>query len=55
MLLPTDQTNLALIHDPKHDRWLLFHDPMDVLLAVRIEEVIPTMNRLEQALSEPGS
>jgi para-aminobenzoate synthetase/4-amino-4-deoxychorismate lyase len=55
MLLPPDPSNLALIRDPEHDRWLLFRDPIEVLVAMRIEEVIPVMNRLEQALSKPGT
>jgi para-aminobenzoate synthetase / 4-amino-4-deoxychorismate lyase len=47
-------SNTALIRDPDLGRWLLFRDPLKILKANTVQEVGPTIHRLEQALKQPG-
>ncbi|MEM2126118.1 MAG: aminodeoxychorismate synthase component I [Candidatus Methanosuratincola sp.] len=48
------QLNDALIQAPSEDGWLLFRDPVDVLAAYEVADVVPVLQSVDRSLYQTG-
>jgi para-aminobenzoate synthetase/4-amino-4-deoxychorismate lyase len=46
--------SLAVLYDPRADRWLRFSDPVAEIECHRLKDVIPALNRIEQHVEQEG-
>ncbi len=48
------QDNLVILHDEAARRWLRFQDPVEMVSATRIDDVLPRLREIEQAVEQRG-
>jgi para-aminobenzoate synthetase/4-amino-4-deoxychorismate lyase len=48
------QNHLVILHDEVARRWLRFRNPVEVISAARIEDVLPRLREVEQAVEDRG-
>jgi para-aminobenzoate synthetase/4-amino-4-deoxychorismate lyase len=54
MMNRPDMINSVVIHDATQHKWLHFRDPLRIITAHRIEEVVPALNVIEELVSKGG-